>query len=189
MKKIAITGNIASGKTLAEEYLKSLYPTIDTDKVAHSLLENFKDEIIFAFKEYEILEKGKISRKKLAKIVFDDEKLRKKLEKIIHPKIKDEIELFFEKNKNHNLVFVGIPLLFEAHFEDLFDKIIFVYANDKLRTKRLIERNNLTEKEALLRINSQIPQEEKIMKSDYVIKNETDIKSFYKELDKILEKL
>ena len=68
-------------------------------------------------------------------------------------------------------------MVFEAKMEDLFDKIILVYSNDNTRKKRLIVRNNYTEKEAELRIHSQMSQAEKINKSDYIIVNDSNIES------------
>lgn len=80
MLKVAITGNIASGKSAVESILRDKgFKVLDTDEVAHSLLfdEKVKNELISAFTEYDILENAEISRPKLARIVFDDEVLRK----------------------------------------------------------------------------------------------------------------
>lgn len=186
MKKIAITGNIASGKSQVENYLKDKYPVIDTDNISHYLLDKLQDKIIEVFNDYDITENNKISRKKLGSIVFKNEILRHKLESIIHPEIDVEINKFFQDNIFSNFVFVSIPLLFETHLENQFDKIICVCANDELRLERLIKRNNLTKEEALYRINSQMPQKDKIKKSDFVIYNETNISTLHSQIDKIL---
>lgn len=186
MIKVAITGNIASGKTVAEDFIKQFYPVMDTDKIAHVLLEKNQDIIKKTFSEFDITENNKISRQKLAKIVFSDTTQKEKLEKILHPLIKNEIIRFFDEYKNSKMVFVSVPLLFEANFENLFDKIIFIYANDSLRLERLIKRNNLTISEAQKRLNSQISQEEKLKKCDYIIKNEGSIINLQNELEKVV---
>ena len=183
MIKYAIAGNIASGKSEAERILSEMgYKILDTDKVAHDLLDNFSDLIKKEFINFDISENGKISRKKLGKIVFFDKKMKKKLEKILHPQIRIKIEEFFEKNKYEEKVFVSIPLLFESNMQDLFDKIIFIYTNDRIRLKRLILRDKYNEEYAKIRMASQISQEEKIEKCDIVIYNNSTIEDLENEL-------
>lgn len=176
MLRIAIVGNIASGKSTVEHFLlEKGYPVLDTDKVAHNLLEEVKSEIILAFAGYDILDKNEISREKLGKLVFKHPNLKKLLESILHPKIRLKITEFCQSNQSSDFVFVSIPLLFEAHMEDLFDKILFVYAPDEIRLQRLIIRNGYDEEYAKCRIASQMPQEVKLPKADWVIYNNTDI--------------
>ena len=190
MIKAAITGNIASGKSEVQKILeKQGYKVLDTDIVGHEILEKC-DEIKSAFKDYDVFdESGKISRTKLGELVFKNKELKEKLERISHPKIKEKILEFFNKNKNEDIVFVGIPLLFEAGMEKLFDKIILVCTDDDIRKKRLIARNNFTAKEAELRIKSQIPQSQKLNKSDYIVMNDSDIESLKENTLKTLNDL
>ena len=189
MIKVAIAGNIACGKSQVEKFLKQNFPVIDTDEITHNLLDLKSEIIINKFNNFDISDNGKINRKKLGNLVFDDENKKKILENILHPEIKKEIEKFFIKNKNEKICFVSIPLVFEANMENLFDKIIFIYANDNLRLERLIKRNNLTPKEALKRINSQKPQNEKLSKSDYIINNEEDLESLYEKTKETLKSI
>ena len=187
MLKIAIVGNIASGKSTVENFIKSKgYLVFDADKLSHELLITLKSEIITAFKDYDILENNDISRKKLGNLVFANPKHKKNLENIIYPKLKSKLENIFEENKNQKFIFISIPLLFEVGWENLFDKIIFVKTDDKIRLKRLMVRNSLSKKEALLRINSQKPQDEKIAKSDFIICNNDDILTLQNKTDEII---
>lgn len=164
MTRIALTGNIASGKSAVSKILlENGYKVLDTDEVAHALLTTSNKGLFDAFKDYDVFEDGEFSRVKLGKLVFSDTNMRKKLEAVMHPLIAKEIEQFEG--------FVAIPLLFEAKMEKLFDKIIMVYTNDNIRLDRLMKRNNLTVDEAQARINSQIPQDEKVSKCDYIIYN------------------
>ena len=185
MKKIAITGNIASGKSQAGNILKKMgYQVFDTDDSAHNILDNSL-EVIKAFKDYDILEDSKISRKKLGNIVFNNKDLKTKLENIIHPLVKQEINKLFKEYSQEKYVFIIIPLLFEANMQDLFDEIILIYCNDSLRLERLMNRNNLTKEEAQLRIDSQLSQDEKASKCNHIIKNETTLNNLEIELKKL----
>jgi len=185
MLKVGITGNIGSGKSLVEEILiEQNFKTICADKISKEIFENdkkVKEEIFNLFQTND--------RKKIAEIVFEDFDKKNKLEKVIHSKVKQKIENFFEKNKNEKIVFAIVPLLFEANFEKMFDKIIFVSANKEIRLNRILKRNNYEIKHAKKRIESQLDESEKIYKCDFVIKNENTIEDTKQQIDNILSKL
>lgn len=194
MIKVAITGNIASGKSCIEEYLKQLgYKLVDADKINHEILNTDKTtikKIIQIFDEYDITdENNSISREKLGKIVFDNKEKLKELESILHKEISNKINAFFEENKKEKIVFVSAALLFESGFYKDYDKVIFVSAKEEIRLKRLITRNNYTIEYAKKRISSQDAEEQKIKKSDFVIENNSDLQSLKKQVEIILEKL
>lgn len=176
MLKIAITGNIASGKSTVEKIIENNgYKVYDTDKIAHKILEN-SEEVKKVFKT--------VDRKEIAKIVFSSPEKLKLLESIIHPKVKEEILKIF--NSEEKLVFISIPQLFESGFDTLFNKIIYVTADRALRLERLIKRNNLTIEEAEIRINAQVDTN-KIEKSDYIIENNTDLADLQNKVKEVLE--
>ncbi len=179
MIKVALTGNIASGKSTVEAILRELgYSFLNTDESAHNLLENNISVIKAAFKDFDITDgQGAVSREKIGKIVFSDKKMLKILEDIIHPLVREKIQEFFNEKKDENLVFVGIPQLFESDMQDMFDKIVLVYCDDKIRFTRLIKRNNYTENYAKKRVNAQIPQCEKVKLSDFVIDNSSTLEN------------
>ena len=184
MKKIAITGNIASGKSQVEKILARNYPVFDTDKIAHEILDKIDE-----FYGYDVFTNGKIDRKKLGALVFSNPELKQKLEEIIHPKVKEEINKIFEEHKNDKFVFVSVPLLFEAGFETMFDKIILVTTNENKRLERLMKRDNLSKEDAVLRIQSQMSEKEKIQKSDFIAENNSDLSNLKNTVEQILEKL
>lgn len=190
MIKFALCGNIASGKSTVQKLLENQgYRVLDTDKVAHELLTVNNSELFLEFKKFDVFENGEFSREKLGKLVFTNKEIKQKLENILHPQIREKIKEFFEQNQNEKYLFVGIPLLFEANMTDLFDKIIFIYADDDIRLKRLLYRNGYSVEYAKARLNSQMRQEKKTQKSDYVINNNGSIEELYKNLFKLLEQI
>lgn len=189
MLKIAITGNIAAGKTQVEKILANQFKVFDTDKIAHEKLNDLKE-----FYGYDVFTNGIVDRKKLGELVFNNPELKIKLENIIHPLIKKEVLKIFEENSNDDVIFVSVPLLFETDFYKLFDKILFVAANENIRLERLQKRNNLSSSEALLRIRAQMSQEEKIKRADFIIENnstpedlEKKVLIFIRELHSLIQ--
>ena len=184
--KIAITGNIASGKSQVECILNNLgYKVFDTDKIAHEILNSSK-EVLETFKAYDILESGEISRIKLGNIVFNNREMKTKLENIIHPKVRERLNEIFTQYKQEKYIFVAIPLLFEANMQDMFDKSVLVYCNDGIRLKRLMKRNNLTKEQAQDRLASQMSQDIKCRLVDYVVKNEATIENLKEQVNLLI---
>ena len=175
MLKVAITGNIASGKSVVEKILESKgYKIYDTDKIAHEILENsFEVKQVF----------GTTDRKKIAEVVFSDSEKLKLLESIIHPMVEDELNKIFSNDLE--IVFISVPQLFETGFDKFFDMIIYVTADKQTRLERLMKRNSFSEEEAIKRINAQ-KEDGKLEKSNFVIKNDLDLLTLESEVEKIL---
>ena len=187
MIKIALVGNIASGKTTVENFLTDKgYPVLDTDAVCHRLLEDLA-EVKEAFALYDIFHKDKISRQKLGNSVFRDAKLKKILEDILYPHVRVEIAKFFAENLDAKYAFVGAPMLFESNMQDLFDKILFVYTNDDIRLERLMKREGYSKQYAQIRLSVQGSQDEKAKLSDWVVYNNTNISDLKKQVFTLIE--
>ena len=187
MLKVAIVGNIASGKSTVENIIREKgYVVYDSDKISHDILAgSFAVRKMFA--DDDILTDGQIDRKKLAKIVFNDKEKMKLLELILHPQIVTELLKIFQGEEK--IIFVSVPQLFEANFQTLFDKIIFINADENIRLERLMRRNNMSEEDALKRITAQVKAEEKIPKSDFVIENNSSVENLKEQIENVLSNI
>lgn len=191
MIKVGLTGNIASGKSTVEKIFREKWniKVLDVDKIGHNLLKNDKESILKIKKLFSNLDiednDGKLSRDKIARVVFNDIEFKKKLESILHPKIKKILEKFFEVHKKDEILIGSVPLLFESNMEDLFDKIILIISDENIRKNRLMLRNGYTEEQAKLRIKAQMDQNLKISKSDYIIVNNNNKEELYGNIKNI----
>jgi len=174
---IGITGGIASGKSVVSDWFrKNGYQIICADKIGHELLndKNLIRHLQFLFGDDILQKNGCVDRKKLAEIVFNNESNLMKLNKITHPLIIDEINERITTSPQ-KIIFLEIPLLFEIKIERFFDCIIYVFCPEKIRIKRLMKRNNFTEKEAIMRIESQLSDQDKMNRSDIILYNDQDL--------------
>ena len=188
---IGITGSIACGKSTVSNYLKEKgYTIIDADKLGHIALTS--DEVKEKLKKsfgLEILENNEVSREKLGKLVFGNDKNLKILNSIVHPYIRKIILQLQEKHRDERLIFLDIALLFEAGFEDLVEKIIVVHVDEKIQLTRLMSRNSLSKEQAMFRIESQMSSKDKSILGNYVIDNGGTKEETYKQIDLIIEAL
>ena len=193
---IGLTGGMGSGKSSALRIFKEIgCRAISADTIAHSILK--KDTkvikaIIKTFGEGIIGKSGTINRKKLGRIVFEDDYKRKKLESIIHPAIIAALKREVAKSKSRkNSLIVEAPLLFEKKLAYLFDGTVVVYVTEKTAIRRLMGRDKLSLKEAGKRLKMQLPLSEKKKIADYVINNNTTIRNLKRQvrsLYKVLKK-
>lgn len=171
--KICMTGGIACGKSLATEYLRAEgYEVLDADDVVHELEEPggaAVEEICAAFEEVRTAAGG-VDRKKLASIVFNDEKARQKLGLILNNKVKERIEEFFAEEGAKKICV--IPLLFELQWEQDYDIILCVASKRETQISRMMATRGYSRAEAEARLAAQIPVEQKAKLSDYTIHND-----------------
>lgn len=189
---IGLTGGIGSGKsTVANMFNKKGIPVVDADAIAREVVEPGKkawERIVEHFGKEILLPDNNIDRKKLGSIIFNDVQQRKRLNDITHPIIILEImNKAKELEKHHHQVIVDIPLLFESKREPLFDLIIVVYADKKTQLQRLMERDHLSEKEALQKIEAQFDLEQKKEKADIIIYNDRGLENTEKQIDEIIK--
>lgn len=190
---IGLTGSIASGKSTVSQMLKELgYPIVDADLVARQVVEpgsETLEKIREAFGEDVILPDGSLDRKKVGDLIFSDPASRKRLNDIIHPAIRNEMlrQRAAYMAEGQKVVIMDIPLLFESKLQHFADKILVVSVTEENQLKRLMERNELAEGEALARISSQLPMSVKEEGADAVIYNNGTIEETKWQLNRILE--
>lgn len=188
MKKIGLTGGIASGKSFAADYIKSKgYRVIDADLITKTLLKD--DTVLLEIKAVfpTVFQHDQLDKKALADMIFSDLSKKKTLEAIIHPRVYQAMRQALTLYQDEPFVILDVPLLYETYQADLYDMVMVIYVDHSTQLKRLMARDQLTEKEALARINAQMPLSEKIEKADIVIDNTQDKQSTQKRLDKIIE--
>jgi dephospho-CoA kinase len=173
---IALTGGIATGKSSVCTMLKLHgFKIIDADKVAHQMLDIHADKIADIFGDAYIYE-GKVNRKKLGTLIFSDEHKRLKLEALLHPLIKEEIQKQALPYERQNIPYIiDIPLFFEKRSYDI-DEVVVVYCTKEQQLQRLVDREELSEKEAQKRIDSQMDIDEKKALASFIIDNTENIK-------------
>lgn len=189
---IGLTGGIASGKSTVSQMIKEKgIRVVDADIIAKEAVSKGSaalHQIVQTFGEEVLLPNGELNRQQLGTIIFSDEEKRKQLNAIVHPEVRKEMLKQRDEGVSNNETFVvlDIPLLFESKLEGLVDRIIVVYTTPELQLSRLMNRNDLSEEEALSRIHSQQPLEEKCQKADRVIENTKDLAFIRKQLENIL---
>ncbi len=167
VRRVALTGGIASGKSLVGEYLKqNQISVIDADDVVRRLLEEDKDlhtQIRQEFGQDVFTPAGKVDHKQLGQKVFGEANTpkRKLLESWTHPKVREAIERFFSDNILHKLAVAIIPLVFESNLEKNYDEVWLLEVDEQQQLARLMARNHLSEADARARIASQMPLAEK----------------------------
>ncbi len=186
---IALTGSIATGKSSTVKLLEAAgFHIIDADKIAHKILDEQHQAIAQKFGEG-LVHEGKVDRKALGAIVFSDKEKRKALEALLHPLIYDEIErLSIEQDRLGKPYFVDIPLFFENERYPI-KKSLVVYTTEAQQLERLMQREGYTKEEALNRIHSQIPVEEKRKRATYVIDNSGTLTQLEKECERVKEEI
>lgn len=183
-KVIGITGGIGAGKSLlAKIYAAAGFPVFSADQIAKEIIAKGTtgwQEIVDIFGKEILGKDGEIQRALLRERITKNPVERQKLDAITHPKIqKRSAELFAEAaQQGHSLIFYEAPLLFEAQSDKKMDAVICVHAPDELRIQRTMARDGSQRDQVEQLLNSQMPQAEKIQRSDYALENAGDRTQF-----------
>ena len=193
-KILGLTGGIASGKTTISNYFRSLnIPLIDADFVARDVVragQPVVTEIAESFGSEVLLADGEINRVELGRLVFESAEKRKILDDIVQPQIRSAIrkEIANYLKDDPLLIVLDLPLLYEHGYESNVDAVMVVYVDTETQKDRLLNRNkDLSEKDAMNRINSQLPLSEKAKRADVVIDNNGSIEASLKQVKEWLQ--
>jgi len=195
VRKIALTGGIASGKSTVTLILRARgYVVIDADDIVRQLYGKGKpiyNAIVSAFGNEILNLSGEIDRKKLGALVFSDSEARKRLNSATHPIVEAEItkELHEKQLQGETMVFVDMPLLIETGNSERYDAVILVVVDFETQLQRLQSRNQLSHDEAVLRIKSQMPLEDKKAYADFIIDNNGTLEMLDQQVDQLLARL
>jgi len=186
---VVLTGSISTGKSTVLKLFSSWgIQSIDADKIAHQILEEQSVKVAEMFGRSLIVE-GKVDRKALGTIVFSDVSKRQELEALLHPLIYTEIErLSLQKDLLGKPYLVDIPLFFEGGRYPI-KKSLVVYATAEQQLDRLMHREGYSRQEALNRIATQIPVEEKRKMATYVIDNSGTLTQLKQECERVKEEI
>ena len=177
MLKVALTGNIGSGKTTVSKAFAVLgVPVYNADENARIFLlsEVVNRTLAEVFGNDIMDEQGIPDRKKLAHLVFNDNDMLKKLNAIIHPVVMKDFYEWTCQYESHPYVILESAIIFENKLEKLFDRIILVTAPEEQRISRVMNREHCSRDQVMERINNQLPQKIKEKLSDFIINNDNN---------------
>ena len=188
MLRVALTGGIGSGKSLVGEILEELGAlVIDSDQLAREVIERGSpgyEEVITAFGD-SILSEGQIDRAKLAAVVFKEEDLRKKLESIIHPLVREAAEKLARNLPSGAILVNQIPLLVESDGAKRFDFVITVSADEEIRRERLRLRG-LKDYEITERMAAQVADLDREKIANYILRNDGSIDELTRAVQELM---
>ena len=195
MKLIGLTGGIASGKSTVAAILTRLgAAVINADELSREVVQPGKDawkEIVAAFGTEILQEDSTLDRRKLRKIVFDRPAARRKLEAIIHPRVRALAEARIQElaTAGHSVIVYEVPLLFEVQLHQWLRPVILVACDATTQKKRLRQRDRLTDPEAQQHIDAQMSLDEKRKLADYIIENNGSLEELEERVRSVLDKI
>jgi dephospho-CoA kinase len=178
MLLVGLTGNIGSGKSTVAQMLSERGATIiDADVLARRAVELGTPafgKIVARWGSSILAPDGHLDRAALRRVVFGDHAQLEELNQIVHPEVERlRVRLIDQaKRRGDQVVVCDIPLLFERHMTDRFDRIVLVYSHRAIRLERLVKERGLRETEAMDMIAAQMPAELKRARADFIIEND-----------------
>jgi len=192
---LGLTGGIATGKSTVSAILKKAgCVIIDADRIAREVVKKGLPayrKIIDTFGDNILSPDGEIDRSALGDIIFNDPQKKQLLNRIVHPYVSKETNLqlkHIEKTHPNTIVILDIPLLLEAQIHKALSEVIVVYVPEHTQIKRLMQRDGISETDALARINSQMPIEEKKNLATIVIDNSGTRENTRKQILEIFQR-
>jgi dephospho-CoA kinase len=194
IRKIALTGGIATGKTYVATRLREAgVPMVDADLLAREVVAPGSPALAAIRKRFgpdAVRRDGTMDRVRVAQIVFKDKRARLDLEAIIHPAVIKAVNDFFNTlPKRTPFAVADIPLVYETGRDKDFDAVVVVYCPREMQLQRLMERNKLSKEDAERRLAAQLPIDQKVKKATYVINNVGSFEETDAQIKALIEKL
>lgn len=188
-KIIGLTGSIATGKTTASNYLNKLgYFVIDSDQIVKDLWQSNHQMIKKVVHTFDLDYKKDVVRQ-LRSFIFKDQQQLQQLNQIIHPYVFEVIQQQLMKNKDKDIIFIDMPLLFEVGYDRSCDETWLIYVTKDIQLKRLMKRDGMSKEAACDRINQQMDIDQKKELADVVFDNTKDKHHLYKQILKQLKEV
>jgi dephospho-CoA kinase len=194
IRKIALTGGIATGKTYVATRLREAgVPIVDADVLAREVVTPGSPALAAIRKRFgpdAVRRDGTMDRVRVAQIVFKDKRARLDLEAIIHPAVIKAVNDFFNTlPKRTPFAVADIPLVYETGRDKDFDAVVVVACPREMQLQRLMERNKLSKEDAERRLAAQLPIDQKVKKATYVINNAGSFAETDAQITALIEKL
>ena len=192
---VGLTGQTGAGKTtVCKVFEENGFSIINADIIARKVMEKGMPclcEICEFFGKDILLDDGSLNRQKLSKLVFTDKKKLELLNSVTYPYITSEIlkTIRHYSKKGSKLILLDAPTLFESRADDFCELIISVIAKETIRLNRIISRDKLTEDAALNRMSSQYQEDFFRENSDFIIKNNGDMKNLFDVAKEVSDKI
>jgi dephospho-CoA kinase len=190
LRKIAITGSLAAGKSTVGRILQEYGAyVVDADEIVHSLLSPNTPigQKVIELLGSQIVAGNQIDRKKISEIVFSEQQKLRNLEKILHPAVKQEIDRRFDRVKNnpsYKFFVAEVPLLYEADMQQDFDAVIAVVVDEETAKRRFPKNSHFAKRQA-----RQHPLTDKASRADFVITNNGDLNVLRSSIAMIVDRL
>ncbi len=190
MKFIGITGGIGSGKSFVAQIIERMgYPVFNADKEARILMNSHPiiSESLIDWFGTEIYSNGELNREKMAICIFHDEKMRSKVNQLVHPLVREAF-VNWASSQNKPLVFNEAAILYETDAYKKFHEIILVTAPLSLRITRVMKRDGISEEQIRDRMEAQWSDDKKLSFGPYEIINDNRL-PLLSQIEEVIEQL
>ncbi|MDB2348973.1 dephospho-CoA kinase [Alphaproteobacteria bacterium] len=194
-KIVGITGGIGSGKTTFSNHLKKLgFLVHESDRVVSEIYTKPKKQFLSFIKEkisQDAINHNKINKAEIANVIFNNNTIKRLLERRIHKEVQNSREVFIKKHtkQKKKIIFADIPLLFENKLEKSFDLVICIISSKKNRSKRVLKNKKFTKENLNKIFKAQTTDKERKKRSQIIINNNKTKKDFIFSVEKVLTKL